>query len=218
MASQTKENYLKALYFLGRKSPDISVKDIAEHLDVRMPSANHMIKKLADEGWIKYEKYKPIRMTETGVRKAGLIIRKHRLTEMYLVEKMGLGWEEVHDIAEQIEHVKSDRFFERMDEVLGNPSHDPHGSPIPDKEGVIEHDDYVPLSEFTSGSVVEVKALNHATDDFLLYLNELSISLGTQIKIMGQQSFDASMTVSYGRKKNINLSKKVCDRLMVETI
>jgi len=105
-----------------------------------------------------------------------------------------------------------------MDEVLGNPSHDPHGSPIPDKEGVIEHDDYVPLSEFTSGSVVEVKALNHATDDFLLYLNELSISLGTQIKIMGQQSFDASMTVSYGRKKNINLSKKVCDRLMVETI
>ena len=218
MASQTKENYLKALYFLGRRNPDISVKNIAEHLEVRMPSANQMIKKLADEGWIKYEKYKPIRMTESGVRKAGLIIRKHRLTEMYLVEKMGLGWEEVHDIAEQIEHVKSERFFERMDEVLGNPSHDPHGSPIPDKEGVIEHDDFKPLSDFGATSTVEVKALNHATDDFLLYLNDLNIGLGTVITVMGQQSFDESMTVSFGRKKNINLSKKVCDRLMVEVL
>ena len=97
-----------------------------------------MIKKLSEKEWIKYEKYRPIQLTDLGKKMAGLVIRKHRLTEMYLVERMGFGWEEVHEIAEQVEHVKSDAFFNRMNELLGDPSLDPHGSPIPEKDGSIK--------------------------------------------------------------------------------
>ena len=135
MISQTEENYLKALFTLTNAKGEASVNELSKHLDIKMPTVNSMMKRMADKGFVLYESYKPLKLTEKGKKEAALILRKHRLAEMYLVEKMGFGWEEVHDIAEQIEHLKSPIFFEKMDELLGYPKVDPHGSPIPDING-----------------------------------------------------------------------------------
>jgi len=133
MASTTRENYIKALFYLHQKNEDISLSDLGAVLAVSKPTANDMIKKLQADGLVATAKYKPIRITNKGLRQAASIIRKHRLSEMFLMQIMNFGWEEVHDIAEELEHVPSEHFFDRMDEILGFPTVDPHGSPIPDK-------------------------------------------------------------------------------------
>lgn len=135
MASVTEENYLKALFILVSERGMATISDLSSLLKVSLPTANSMIKNLKKQDLVNYEKYKPLSLTEKGKREAALVLRKHRLTEMFLVTKMGFGWEVVHEIAEQIEHIDSTIFFERMDELMGHPTIDPHGSPIPDKEG-----------------------------------------------------------------------------------
>jgi len=130
MASKTKENYIKALFYLHQRSEDISLSHLGEVLEVSKPTANDMVKKLKVEGIVHSEKYKPIKITEQGKKAAAKIIRKHRLSEIFLLQIMNFGWEEVHDIAEELEHIKIDKFFDRMDELLGFPTTDPHGSPI----------------------------------------------------------------------------------------
>ncbi|MEO0733138.1 MAG: metal-dependent transcriptional regulator, partial [Bacteroidota bacterium] len=137
MPTPTVENYLKALLALTEETGRASISQLSKALDISTPSANSMVKKLRDQGLVKYEKYRPLELTEAGRRQAALVVRKHRLTEMFLVERMGFGWEEVHAIAEQIEHVDSPDFFARMDELMDYPTTDPHGSPIPDPEGNI---------------------------------------------------------------------------------
>ena len=135
--SQSIENYLKVIFNQAIASDDVNTTSIAQALEVSLPSVNSMVKKLAGMGLLEYEKYKPLKITAKGRKMAAMIIRKHRLTEMYLVEKMGFGWEEVHEIAEQLEHIQSTAFFDRMDEILGYPERDPHGSPIPTSTGEI---------------------------------------------------------------------------------
>ena len=133
MHSYTEENYLKALFNLANEMGEVSANELSKHLEIKMPTVNSMMKKLSEKKLVYYESYKPFKLTEKGKKEAGLVIRKHRLTEMFLVEKMDFGWEQVHVIAEQIEHIKSPEFFEKMDQMLGFPTIDPHGSPIPDK-------------------------------------------------------------------------------------
>uniref|UniRef100_UPI002657FE3A metal-dependent transcriptional regulator n=1 Tax=Ferruginibacter sp. TaxID=1940288 RepID=UPI002657FE3A len=133
MYTLTEENYLKALFNMANETGEVNVAELSKRLEIKMPTVTSMMKKLSGKKLVHYESYKPLRLTDKGKKEAGLIIRKHRLTEMFLVDKMKLGWEDVHDIAEQIEHIQSRVFFEKMDELLGNPKLDPHGSPIPDK-------------------------------------------------------------------------------------
>ena len=216
MASQTVENYLKALYLLVNKEGEVSLSGLSSHLGVSTPTANNMVKKLHSSGWVKYEKYKPVTLTPKGKKAAALILRKHRLTEMFLVEKMGFGWEQVHDIAEQIEHIQSPEFFDRMDVILGHPTIDPHGSPIPDVNGNIEWKSYAKLSECKKGDSVKLVALTHSNDDFLKFLNTRKLRLGILLTIKGIEQFDGSMTVSYGDNEDIMLSKQVCENLLVE--
>src|SRR5689334_5455479 len=147
MNSLTEENYLKALFNMADEKGEVSVNDLSKYLRIKMPTVNSMIKKLSEKKLVHYESYKPLRLTDKGRKEAGLIIRKHRLTEMFLVEKMHLGWEHVHDIAEQIEHIQSALFFDKMDELLGYPKVDPHGSPIPDKNGKLVWIEYHKLSD-----------------------------------------------------------------------
>ncbi len=215
MASQTVENYLKALFSLAGDSGEVSVSDLSKYLEVSKPTAHSMVKKLHTEGLVKYEKYKPLSLTARGKKAAGLILRKHRLTEMYLVEKMGFGWEQVHEIAEQIEHIKSPLFFERMDEILGFPSHDPHGSPIPDKSGNVQYETYDKLSQCSPGDQVTLVALAHSSDELLDYLNKRNLRLGIELTVLDSESFDGSMSVETGIN-TYALSKLVCDALYVE--
>lgn len=216
MHSFTEENYLKSLFNLAADKGEVSAKELSEHLGTKMPTVNSMMKKLAEKKLVHYESYKPFRLTEKGRKEAGLIIRKHRLTEMFLVQKMGFGWEEVHEIAEQIEHLHSPLFFEKIDSILGYPKIDPHGSPIPDKNGKMEWMQYEKLSSCKVGDIVKLAAVIHSTDDFLKFLNTRELQLGQKIKIKGLEKFDGSMVISYNKKTAESLSLTVCERLFVE--
>lgn len=215
MPSQTIENYLKAMHNLAGESGEVSVTELAHQMQVSLPTVNSMVKKLAELGWVLYAKYKPLRITDSGKREAALIIRRHRLTEMYLVEKMGFGWEEVHHIAEQIEHIKSPLLFDRMDKLLGYPVRDPHGSPIPDKEGNMATLELRRLADCQAQEEVVLKGLEHSSDAFLKYLNSKDLALGTTIRILEVEPFDQAMTIAYGKHKKEVLSEKVCTQLLV---
>ncbi len=218
MNSLTEENYLKALFNLADDKGEVSVNDLSKSLEIKMPTVNSMMKKLAEKKLVYYESYKPLRLTEKGKREAGLIIRKHRLTEMFLVGKMNFGWEYVHDIAEQMEHIKSPEFFEKMDELLGYPKVDPHGSPIPDKNGKIALKEYNKLSECQVGETVIFAAVIHTSSEFLKFLSNRDMHLGIKIKIKSIESFDKSMTIIYGKARTEILSNIVSERLLVEKV
>jgi DtxR family transcriptional regulator, Mn-dependent transcriptional regulator len=221
MISQTEENYLKALWNIASAKGEATVNELSKQLEIKMPTVNSMMKRLAEKGLVIYESYKPLKLTDKGKKLAAIIIRKHRLTEMYLVEKMGFGWEEVHDIAEQVEHIQSATFFDKMDELLGYPKVDPHGSPIPDKNGKIESEQYVryiKLSDCKEGDTVTFMAVSHSSDDLLKFLTSRELTLGARIKIKSVEAFDDSMTVSYAGRKSEMLSNKVCDKLLVRPV
>ncbi|GAB5417280.1 MAG: metal-dependent transcriptional regulator [Crocinitomicaceae bacterium] len=219
MATNVKENYLKAIFYLDREDPNISLSDLSKEMNVSIPTVNSMVKRLQEEKWVVYQKYKPLKLTAKGRKTAALIIRKHRLTEMFLEKFMGFGWEEVHDIAEEIEHVRIDKFFDRMDELLGFPAMDPHGSPIPDKNGNIKPRDFSLLSDIEAGSVVRICALKDSSQEFLHYLNRQQIKLGTIIEVLRIEEFDRSVQVQLREHSNpLILSANVSNRLLVDHV
>ncbi len=215
MNSLTEENYLKAFFHLSDENNHVTVNELSKFLKIKMPSVNSMMKKFAEKKWIVYETYKPIKITELGKREAAIVVRKHRLTEMFLVEKMGFGWENVHEIAEQLEHIHSEDFFDKMDELLNFPKVDPHGEPIPDKDGNIINQNFQKLSTCKEGESFILSSVTISTEDFLNYLNQRNLSLGTELKILEIEKFDASMKVSFQGKIE-TLSKMVCDKLLVK--
>lgn len=218
MVSLTEENYLKAIYRLAQEGQEISVKNIAESLTIKMPTVNSMIKKLAEKRFIRYEKYKNIELTEKGRKQALYILRKHRLTELFLSEVMSMGWEEVHDIAEQIEHIQSDRFFDRIDEMLGFPKFDPHGEPIPDAEGKLPVYQSIPLSDGMPNTTYKLSGVANHDASFLQFLDSIGLTLGSAIEIKEIQEFDKSMTVKINNKTKTIFSFLVCRNLMVVKI
>lgn len=216
MNSFTEENYLKTLFILSGKSEQVTVNELSGQLHIKMPTVTSMMKKLSEKKLVHYQRYKPLRLTERGKRVASIIIRKHRLTEMFLVQRMGIGWETVHAIAEQVEHIQSTEFFEKMDELLGYPKLDPHGSPIPDKHGKMERKTFKHLNECKAGSSVKLAAVNNTSVEFLKFLNSRDLKLGTRMKIRSVEPFDRTMVVSYGRHVSETLSLVVSSSLLVE--
>lgn len=215
MATHTKENYLKALYYLHQKEEKISISALSKKMNVSAPTVNSMVKKLQKKDWVIYEKYRPLLLTEKGKKEAALIVRKHRLMEIFLVKFMNFGWEEVHEIAEEIEHLKVDKFFDRIDELLDYPSIDPHGSPIPNKLGVITPQKYTPLSLIKINSPVKLSELATSSKELLLFLNKKEISLGTILKVIKKESFDKSITIAYNNGLQTMLSHEVSQLLLV---
>lgn len=218
MNSLAEENYLKALLNLSNDKGEVNVNELSKRLEIKMPTVTSMMKRLSSKKLVHYESYKPLRLTEKGKKEAAAIIRKHRLTEMFLVEKMGFGWEQVHDIAEQIEHIQSPEFFAKMDELLGYPKLDPHGSPIPDKNGKMVWKKYSKLSECKAGDTIKLSAVINTSAEFLKFLNSRELSLGLKLKIKSVEPFDNTMVVSYGKRLSETLSHTVCERLLVEKV
>lgn len=216
MHSLTEENYLKALFTLAAPAGEVSVNDLSRHLNIKMPTVTSMMKKLAQKKLVHYESYKPIKLTEKGRREAGAIIRKHRLTEMFLVQVMGFGWEEVHEIAEQIEHIQAPELFEKMDQMLGFPAIDPHGSPIPDKSGKLVWPAYTKLSDCHPGDTLRLKAVLDSSSQFLKYLNSRDLKLGSKLQVTSVEPFDQSVVVCYGSRRGETLSHKVAQVLLGE--
>lgn len=215
MHSLTEENYLKALYNLSQQHGEVNVLDLSNALSIKMPTVTSMMKKLASKGLVHYESYRPLRLTDTGRREAALIIRKHRLTEMYLVEKMGFGWEEVHEIAEQIEHIHAPVFFRRMDELLGYPMTDPHGSPIPDATGNVVLPEYEKLSGCLPPMQLKLAGVLNTGDEFLTYLNKHDLRLGRKFTLIERESYDLSMQIQLEDGRTLTLSAAVSDKLLV---
>lgn len=215
MNSLTEENYLKAIFHLLDSENQVTVNELSKFLQIKMPSVNSMMKKFADKNWVIYETYKPIKVTELGRKEAAIVVRKHRLTEMFLVEKMGFGWENVHEIAEQLEHVHSEDFFDKMDEILNFPKVDPHGEPIPDKDGIIITQNLKKLSECKVNDMVILTSVTISTDDFLNYLNQRNLALGAEILIKNIEKFDGSMQITFADRTE-TLSKMVCEKLLVK--
>lgn len=216
MNSLIEENYLKALFALSDYEGDVNVKELSERLGIKMPTVTSMMKKLAAKKLVHYESYKPLKLTTKGKKEAALILRKHRLTEMFLVEKMGFDWDAVHEIAEQVEHIRSPEFFDKMDELLGYPKLDPHGSPIPDKDGKIEWKEYSKLSECNTGDTVKLVAVANSSKEFLKFLNSRELRLGLKVQVKAVEPFDQTMIVSYDNHPSETLSHIVCERLFIE--
>ena len=216
MGSLTEENYIKSIYSLSLEAGEVSVSELAKKLQVKLPTVNSMVKKLAAKKLVSYAKYQGVKLTERGKKEALAIIRKHRLTESFLVQIMGLGWEEVHDIAEQLEHVESDRFFNRIDEMLGKPKVDPHGEPIPDVNGRIAAKNQLALSHVKEGDSARITAVGNDEKSFLNHLNSKGLQIGDSIIVKKKDAFDGSLTITMKGKRETMLSHLVAERIWVE--
>jgi len=216
MHSFTEENYLKAIYHLSEgNTMAVSTNQIAEMTSTKAASVTDMLKKLAEKKLINYIKYQGVTLTSTGVNAAVNIIRKHRLWEVFLVEKLGFKWDEVHDIAEELEHINSETLINRLDDYLGNPVADPHGDPIPDRSGLIKHKKLVKISEMQTGESGTVSGVSEHSSVFLKLLEKLGLTLGTKIIISELIEFDGSIMLTIDQKTDRTISREVAKNILV---
>lgn len=214
--SQTEENYLKAIFSLSIAiSKAISTNSIAEKLNTKASSVTDMVKKLAEKKLIDYKKYQGVSLTQEGKYIAVKIIRKHRLWEVFLVKHLDFSWDEVHEVAEQLEHVKSTKLTKQLDAYLDFPTHDPHGDPIPDENGNIAHHTEVMLSSIEEGKECIVMGVKDSSTSFLKYLDSSNIKLGSSIKTLNKEDFDNSMQIEIADKK-LSISHLIAKNLFVK--
>jgi DtxR family Mn-dependent transcriptional regulator len=218
MLSFTEENYLKTLLKItsqdgGKK--EAGTNEMAILLGVKPATATDMLKKLKEKDLVEYEKYGKITLTQLGRKKGLLVIRKHRLWETFLCEKLDFSWDEVHDVAEQLEHIQSEKLVNKLEEFLNFPKFDPHGDPIPQANGEVPKTSNQLLNSLEKGALCKVVAVKDTSTDFLLYLEKLNISIGTQIEIIDKIPFDESMIILISDKLRTNVSNKFCENLLV---
>ena len=216
MLSQTEENYLKAIFKIGEKTDGtVSTNSIAASMETKAASVTDMLKRLSEKELINYEKYKGVSLTAKGEKTAKNLIRKHRLWEVFLVEKLNFNWDEVHDIAEQLEHIHSPLLTKKLDAFLGFPKYDPHGDPIPDENGNIAYHAEKLLSDMKENDFGIIVGVKDSSPDFLQYLDKINISLGTEIKIITHYEYDNSRVVQIN-KKELTLSDQVGKNLYIK--
>ena len=216
--THSEENYLKAIYHLTvQLEAEVPTNAIAEMMETKASSVTDMLKKLADKALINYIKYQGVSLTEKGTHAAKMIVRKHRLWEVFLVEKLAFTWDEVHDIAEQLEHIKSEQLINKLDDFLGNPTEDPHGDPIPDAQGKITKIEKLLLSELAESETAICVGVKDSSADFLQYLNKQKIALGAVIKVLGRENFDASLHLIINDTP-LTVSSKIAGNLYVKQI
>jgi len=218
MLSYTEENYLKVIYGLLALNPaGASTNEIAARINTKASSVTDMMQKLADKKLLKYKKYQGVKLTEEGRLVAVQVIRKHRLWEVFLKEKLGFGWDEVHELAEQLEHIKSEELTDRLDKFLGNPKFDPHGDPIPDKNGKIETKKSKLISELKVNQSGIITGVQDSSSSFLQYLDKHTLVLGTPIDVLEIFEFDHSVKIKAG-KNEMTISYEVSKNIKVQTL
>ena len=219
MASETEENYIKAIFKITEKNQGAAnTNAIAAHLSTSPASVTDMLKRLSSKDYFHYEKYKGVYLTSKGIEMATQLVRKHRLWEVFLVDKLGFSWDRVHDIAEQLEHVTSEELIEKLDAYLGFPKYDPHGDPIPNAEGKYTIRSQVSLHSLTKDEVGIVVGVRENDTPFLQYLNQLEIKLGTHIKMLHHIDYDHSCSVLLDGEQEQLLSHKASMNLYVKKI
>lgn len=216
--THSEENYLKAIYHLtASTNADVSTNAIAETMDTKASSVTDMLKKLAEKDLVNYKKYQGVSLTQKGGLAAKMIVRKHRLWEVFLVEKLDFSWDEVHDIAEQLEHIKSEKLINKLDNFLGNPTEDPHGDPIPNAQGQIQKIEKQLLSDLIANQVGICVGVKDTSSEFLKYLDKQKISLGSQIEFIDKEEFDLSLKIKVDTTV-LNISNKIASNIFVKVV
>lgn len=216
MHSFTEENYLKAIYKLQETNGEIvATSALAQVMGVHAPSVTDMLKRMAGKKLVTYQKSKGFKLTEKGKQVAVGIIRNHRLWEVFLVDKLGFGWDEVHDLAEQLEHIHSEALVNKLDAYLGYPKADPHGDPIPDANGVLPKSKAVLLSSLKDGEQGTFTGVLDHSSPFLNYLDKAGIALGDSLKVKNIEQYDQTFTLRLKGKKEVVVSYKVANSILV---
>ena len=218
MPSHTEENYLKAIYKLTEAEPDtagVSTNRIAAALATRAASVTDMLRRLADKGLLDYERYRGVQLTAEGQRLALLTIRKHRLWEVFLVQQLGFNWDEVHEVAEELEHVQSPLLMRRLDAFLGHPALDPHGDPIPTENGAMRRPTHRLLADLNVAERGILAAVKNTSAPFLQYLDKVGLQLGALVEVLDKVSFDNSFEIRVNRERTTLISAEVSRNLFV---
>ena len=219
MLSHTEENYIKAIYKAYEKTNElVNTNTIAENLQTTPASVTDMIKKLAFKKMIIYERYKGTKLTHEGTQLATELIRRHRLWETFLVEKLRFSWEEVHQLAEDLEHIKSPKLVDRLDEYLGYPKYDPHGDPIPNADGKFTLREQINLLQFQKGNRGHLIGVKNKDQAFLQHLNELGIGIGVEIELLDKNLYDKSIQIAINHSNKAHMTDKVANKLIMKKI
>jgi DtxR family transcriptional regulator, Mn-dependent transcriptional regulator len=213
--SQSEENYIKSIYNLQIKTEKVNTNSLAAVLDTSPASTTDMLKKLKSKKLVEYKKYHGFRLNDLGNREALKIIRRHRLWEFFLVAKLGMDWEKVHDIAEELEHVSSKELIEKLDHYLGNPSADPHGDPIPDENGTMPVVRQIALKELELNRTGKVSSVSNQSPQLMEMLNHYGIRIGSSIKVLQSFLFDGSLKVKIARQPDCMLSGLAAENIYV---
>lgn len=217
MYTLAEENYLKAIFHLEYESQDeVSTNAIADSMETKPSSVTDMVQKLAEKKLLTYKRYKGVQLTLEGKKVAADVIRKHRLWEVFLVEKLDFPWDEVHEIAEQLEHIQSEELITKLDKFLGSPDFDPHGDPIPDAQGNIKRTEKKLLSDLKKNQKGICIGVKESSAEFLQYLDKKQISIGSKITVLGKEFFDGSMIIQVGNGQFF-ISKNVAENLFVQS-
>ena len=215
MNSYTEENYLKSIYHLSLSNEEsVSTNSIAAALNTKAASVTDMLKKLADKKLINYTKYQGVTLTEEGNGIAINIVRKQRLWEYFLVEKLNFKWDEVHELAEELEHITSVELVDRLDKFLNFPKYDPHGDPIPDNTGRIKKHELIPISALKDGDKGIIMGVREHTPVFLQYLEKMNLTIGKHIQLIEVVAFDASVILKVN-KETVSLSRDAAKNILV---
>ena len=216
MQTSTTEDYLKAIFKLsGIHKKGVSTNSIAEELSTKASSVSDMVKKLSEKKLVDYVKYQGTTLTKEGANIALKVIRKHRLWEVFLVEKLKFGWDEIHEIAEQLEHIKSPKLIDKLDAHLGFPKKDPHGDPIPDKNGLFPTIKKLKLNELKIGEKAILTGVSEDSKDFLSYLDTIGLKLGSSIEVLDYFKFDKSLKVKINNRSDLTFSDLVANNLNI---
>ena len=218
MITQTEENYIKAIYHLGKQGAEtVNTNAIADSLNTKASSVTDMLKKLSEKNYADYIKYQGVNLTEKGKKIAIGIVRKHRLWEVFLVEKLNFTWDEVHEVAEDLEHIQSEKLTDELDAFLEHPTHDPHGDPIPDKNGNFKQIEKILLSQALEGITYQCVGVKDTSSAFLNYLDANAIALGTDIVLLHKEPFDQSIKIEINNRE-ITVSQNVAKNLFLKTV
>ncbi|SDD47890.1 iron (metal) dependent repressor, DtxR family [Mucilaginibacter pineti] len=215
MNTLAEENYLKSIYHLSISADNVSTNQIAAALNTKASSVTDMLKKLAEKALINYTRYQGVNLTPSGEKIAINIIRKHRLWEYFLVEKLNFKWDQVHDMAEEMEHISSAELIDRLDEFMGHPRHDPHGDPIPDSEGRFKTAELKPVSALMVNQCGIISGVRDHTSPFLQYLEKQQLTIGKKITITDIIEYDHSVALKTDTEKEVHISREVANNLLI---
>lgn len=216
--SNSEENYIKAVYHLQQNTVNVTTNELAAELKTKPASITDMLKKLKTKKLINYEKYKGFRLSTSGNKLALNIVRRHRLWEFFLVEKLQFGWDEVHEVAEELEHITSKKLIDKLDDYLGNPLYDPHGDPIPNKDGIIKPRKQIKLTDLEINTTGIVSSVGNQSSELLELLKHKSIVIGSKVEIKKKFSFDQSIEIKVQNQPAITISKELSDSLFVKLV